>query len=53
MGDFDVDGVCATFILKRGLRALGADVDNDIPDWIIDYFKEYNKSKLINYILLY
>ena len=32
MGDFDVDGVCATFILKRGLRALGADVDNDIPD---------------------
>ena len=32
MGDFDVDGVCATFILKRGLSALGADVDNDIPD---------------------
>ena len=32
MGDFDVDGVCATFILKRGLSALGAYVDNDIPD---------------------
>ena len=32
MGDFDVDGVCATFILKKGLKALGADVDNDIPD---------------------
>ena len=26
-GDYDVDGVCATAVLVRALRALGADVD--------------------------
>ncbi len=36
MGDFDVDGICATFILYRGLSALGAQVDTDIPDRIRD-----------------
>ncbi len=32
IGDYDIDGVCATYILLRGLRALGAKVDTDIPD---------------------
>ena len=31
-GDYDVDGVCATAILVRALRALGADVDWFLPD---------------------
>ena len=30
-GDYDVDGVCATAILVRALRALGGDVDWFIP----------------------
>lgn len=32
IGDYDIDGVCATYILLRGLRAAGASVDTDIPD---------------------
>lgn len=32
IGDYDIDGVCATYILLRGLRAAGARVDTDIPD---------------------
>jgi single-stranded-DNA-specific exonuclease len=35
-GDYDVDGVCATAILVRALRALGADVDWFVPDRIAD-----------------
>lgn len=31
-GDFDVDGVCATAIMVRALRRLGADCDWLIPD---------------------
>ncbi|MDE3070534.1 MAG: single-stranded-DNA-specific exonuclease RecJ, partial [Acidobacteriota bacterium] len=31
-GDYDVDGVCATALLLRALRALGADADSYIPD---------------------
>jgi single-stranded-DNA-specific exonuclease len=31
-GDYDVDGVCSTAVLLRGLRALGADVDSYLPD---------------------
>jgi len=31
-GDYDVDGVCATAILVRALRSLGADVDWFLPD---------------------
>ncbi|HTB49836.1 MAG TPA: single-stranded-DNA-specific exonuclease RecJ [Solirubrobacteraceae bacterium] len=31
-GDYDVDGVCSTAVLVRGLRALGADVDWYLPD---------------------
>jgi single-stranded-DNA-specific exonuclease len=35
-GDYDVDGVCATSILVRALRALGADVDWFVPDRQMD-----------------
>lgn len=31
IGDYDVDGVCSTFILKKGLRCCGAKVDTAIP----------------------
>ena len=36
IGDYDIDGVNATYILQRGLAGLGADVDTDIPDRIKD-----------------
>ena len=32
IGDYDIDGVNATYILQQGLSGLGADVDTDIPD---------------------
>jgi single-stranded-DNA-specific exonuclease len=35
-GDYDVDGVCATAILVRALRSLGANVDWFVPDRIAD-----------------
>lgn len=31
IGDYDVDGVCSTYILKRGLHFCGAAVDTVIP----------------------
>ncbi len=37
IGDYDVDGICATMILYRGLRAIGAgDLDYVLPDRIRD-----------------
>lgn len=36
IGDYDVDGICATFILLKGLKKLGADVDTVIPHRIRD-----------------
>ena len=36
IGDYDIDGVCASYILLKGLSALGAAVDTDIPDRIKD-----------------
>lgn len=36
IGDYDIDGVCATYILLEALEGLGADVDMDIPDRIRD-----------------
>lgn len=36
IGDYDIDGVNATYILQEGLSKLGADVDTDIPDRIRD-----------------
>lgn len=32
IGDYDIDGVCATYILLKGLEKAGAKVDTDIPD---------------------
>lgn len=36
IGDYDIDGVCATHILRRGLRFLGADIDAAIPHRVRD-----------------
>lgn len=36
IGDYDVDGVMATYILYTGLKVCGADVDYEIPDRIKD-----------------
>ncbi|SHJ34469.1 single-stranded-DNA-specific exonuclease RecJ [Hespellia stercorisuis] len=36
IGDYDIDGVNATYILQEGLEGLGAVVDTDIPDRIRD-----------------
>lgn len=36
MGDYDVDGVCSTYILLKSLIACGANVDAVIPDRIKD-----------------
>ena len=36
IGDYDIDGVNATYILQQGLAGFGADVDTDIPDRIKD-----------------
>ena len=36
IGDYDIDGVCSTYILWAGLNYLGADVDTVIPHRIHD-----------------
>lgn len=36
IGDYDIDGINATYILLEGLGALGARVDMDIPDRMKD-----------------
>lgn len=36
IGDYDIDGVCSTYILIKGLKACGADVDAAIPHRIYD-----------------
>ena len=36
IGDYDIDGINATYILMQGLERLGADVDSDIPDRMKD-----------------
>lgn len=36
IGDYDIDGVCATYILLTGLKRVGANVDTVIPDRIRD-----------------
>lgn len=36
IGDYDIDGINATYILLEGLRKLGATVDTDIPDRVKD-----------------
>ena len=36
IGDYDIDGICSTYILLIGLRRAGACVDVDIPDRMKD-----------------
>lgn len=36
IGDYDIDGVCATYILWKGLSACGARVDTALPDRVKD-----------------
>ena len=36
IGDYDIDGINATYVLLEGLKYLGADVDIDIPDRMKD-----------------
>lgn len=36
IGDYDIDGINATYILLEGLRRLGGEVDIDIPDRMKD-----------------
>lgn len=36
IGDYDIDGICSTYILYRGLRECGAKVDTAIPHRIRD-----------------
>lgn len=36
IGDYDIDGICSTYILYRGLTECGADVDTAIPHRIHD-----------------
>lgn len=36
IGDYDIDGICSTYILVKGLKTAGIDVDYDIPDRLTD-----------------
>lgn len=36
VGDYDIDGVCSTYVLYRALKRIGAQVDFEIPDRIKD-----------------
>ena len=36
IGDYDIDGVCSTYILLKGLRMAGADADHVIPHRVKD-----------------
>ena len=36
IGDYDIDGICSTYILVKGLQGVGAFVTYDIPDRILD-----------------
>lgn len=36
IGDYDIDGICAGYILVTALEKMGADVDFDVPDRVQD-----------------
>ena len=36
IGDYDVDGICSSFILVKGLELFGGDVDYVLPDRVKD-----------------
>ena len=42
IGDYDIDGVTATYILLKGFKRLGAKVDTYIPDRIADGYGIHN-----------
>ncbi|MBR6004360.1 MAG: single-stranded-DNA-specific exonuclease RecJ [Lachnospiraceae bacterium] len=43
IGDYDVDGICSTYIFFKGLKFFGADVDYVIPHRIEDGYGINNK----------
>ncbi len=36
VGDYDVDGICSSYILKQSIKKIGGDVDVRIPDRVFD-----------------
>lgn len=36
IGDYDIDGICSTYILTKGIELIGGDVSMDIPDRVRD-----------------
>ena len=36
IGDYDIDGICSIYILFKGLKICGAEVDYEVPDRIAD-----------------
>ena len=36
IGDYDIDGICSIYILFKGLTRVGASVDYEVPDRIVD-----------------
>ena len=36
VGDYDIDGICSTYLLYQALRRVGANVDYEIPDRVKD-----------------
>lgn len=47
IGDYDIDGIMSTYILLTGLKLLGADVDEKIPERIRDGYG-LNENLVIN-----
>lgn len=50
VGDYDIDGICSTYILYEPLKNIGANVSYDIPDRVIDGYGINNSiiDKAIN-----
>ena len=38
IGDYDIDGICSTYVLVKGLQGVNANVSYDIPDRIVDCY---------------
>lgn len=43
IGDYDIDGVCSSYILLEGLKAVGGSVDYRLPDRQEDGYGMHNK----------
>ena len=50
-GDYDVDGVTSTVILRRALELLGADVTHFLPERLRDVFLSDNVGETLGAIL--